>query len=316
MNFLSLEYFVLVTDEGSFSGAARKAYVSQQTISEHIKKLETEMDAKLIERKSPIILTPAGKCFLSGAKTILDTKNKMQNEVRLAQQMKRVFLTLGVATYDLPPALPELISKFSTAYPEYEVTVVKRQAVDVAHNMYNVDLYFTYPPADELLSHVLLYEDTYSVALNTELARSVYNEKWPEVEQALIATKDLSVLQKMPFILLRDRNNQLAQDLTLIFDSYHFEPITGFKSENGDLNAHMCLKGMGAHLAPMAASRRKLSALPSYDPNIHKIYPIHTPGLSGSAFISFTKGKRLNAAEKSFIACAKEYFSELNRQEA
>lgn len=50
MEFKQLEAFVAVVDYGSFSEAARKLYLTQPTISAHVRSLEEELHTKLIIR--------------------------------------------------------------------------------------------------------------------------------------------------------------------------------------------------------------------------------------------------------------------------
>ncbi|MFR6467702.1 MAG: LysR family transcriptional regulator [Ruminococcus sp.] len=50
MEFKQLEAFVAVVDYGSFSEAARRLYLTQPTISAHIRSLEDELHMKLIIR--------------------------------------------------------------------------------------------------------------------------------------------------------------------------------------------------------------------------------------------------------------------------
>lgn len=50
MNFLNIKYFIAIAEEQNISAAARKLYVSQQSLSEHLKKLETEIGAPLFIR--------------------------------------------------------------------------------------------------------------------------------------------------------------------------------------------------------------------------------------------------------------------------
>ena len=47
MEFKQLEAFVAVVDYGSFSEAARKLYLTQPTISAHVRSLEEELHTKL-----------------------------------------------------------------------------------------------------------------------------------------------------------------------------------------------------------------------------------------------------------------------------
>ena len=50
MDFKQLEAFTAVVDYGSFSEAARRLYLTQPTISAHIRALENELKVKLIIR--------------------------------------------------------------------------------------------------------------------------------------------------------------------------------------------------------------------------------------------------------------------------
>ncbi|MGI6064859.1 LysR family transcriptional regulator, partial [Blautia sp.] len=50
MDFKQLEAFAAVVDYGSFSEAARRLYLTQPTISAHIRALENELKVKLIIR--------------------------------------------------------------------------------------------------------------------------------------------------------------------------------------------------------------------------------------------------------------------------
>lgn len=50
MEFKQLEAFVAVVDYGSFSEAARKLYLTQPTISAHVRSLEEELHTRLILR--------------------------------------------------------------------------------------------------------------------------------------------------------------------------------------------------------------------------------------------------------------------------
>ena len=45
MNFSSMDYFVMVARERSFSRAAERLHITQQTLSAHIAKLEGELGA-------------------------------------------------------------------------------------------------------------------------------------------------------------------------------------------------------------------------------------------------------------------------------
>ena len=61
-----IEYLQAVIENGNFYLAAEKCHVSQSAISQQIKKLETELGIKLLERHNRTFsLTPAGNIFLT-----------------------------------------------------------------------------------------------------------------------------------------------------------------------------------------------------------------------------------------------------------
>lgn len=56
MNFSSMDYFVMVAQERSFTRAAERLHTTQQTLSAHIANLEKEMGSRLFERSVPLHL--------------------------------------------------------------------------------------------------------------------------------------------------------------------------------------------------------------------------------------------------------------------
>ena len=60
--------FLLVAEELSYSKAAKKAYVTQQCVSNHIQRLEKELNTKLFSKNPTIQLTEAGKILYNAVR--------------------------------------------------------------------------------------------------------------------------------------------------------------------------------------------------------------------------------------------------------
>lgn len=305
MNFLSMEYFIMVADEGTFSRAAAKLFVSQQSLSEHVKKLEGELGTELFVRGRTLTLTQAGSVFYDGAKQILNARNQMVKKITSLTTARKSVVSIGIATYDTPPYLPELLTLYASKYPRNEAIVMKRQANDIVRSMNGIDLYFSWLPLESKLEHIIIKEDTFVAAVSQSFAASRYGNRWPSVERELLATQDLSVLKDLDFIYLYDRNGLRARDLDIILKSYNISPPVGFQSENADLNAEMCAHGAGVLIGPLEYISRKLK---KYLNTEVSLYRIKTPGLYCAVAISHECGKILNEAEKQFIEVTKEYF--------
>ena len=75
MEFRQLESFCAVVRYQSFTKAAEKLYISQPTISTHIRMLEQEFNSRLIIRTTKNIeITPHGKELFACAQKILHIK--------------------------------------------------------------------------------------------------------------------------------------------------------------------------------------------------------------------------------------------------
>ena len=81
---ISLEYFLAVAEEESISRAAERVMVSQQDMSNHIRRLEKQYGL-LFERRPRFALTPAGEAVLEGALDLPGTKVLMKAGSRMDQ---------------------------------------------------------------------------------------------------------------------------------------------------------------------------------------------------------------------------------------
>lgn len=308
MNFLTLEYFIIIAEEKSFTRAAKQLFTSQQSLSEHIKKLEAELGITLFKRGSRVLaLTDAGECFYRGARAILSSRDQMLSEINTLVEKSQNQLTIAVATFDTPPFLSNLLTEFSKRYPQYHVTIVKRMVRDVDTHMDDVNLYFSFPPLSDKLEHCFLQNDCMAAAVHSSLPQELYGSSWTDIEQRLLKTQDLSLLSQLPFILLYDKNGYLSQDLEHIFNQYGMTPSVGFQSENADLNFSMCLAASGVFLAPMNIIKRKLQLYSREMTDPVLLYPIDSRGLTIAQVISYKKGKTLTTIEKRFIELTQEY---------
>lgn len=310
MNFLNIKYFLAIVEEGSISAASRKLYISQQALSEQLKKMELETGVPLIKRGKKFKLTEAGECLYRDGRELLRIYNNMMEDIQDATINRRRKITLGIPTFWVPPYLPELMVRFRANHPEYEIAVIKRQHSDIEHNMDGVDLYLSpLPLCPHLENHPILDSDPFQVTFNKQLAQQVFGSRWSEIEARLLETQDLALLAEMPFIALRDRYGQLMQSLTLIFEEYHLSPTFGFSSESFDLNEHACINSLGCLLSTgshVHSLKHKYSAAQTQG---LLTYPIKVSSIDTKLAISYRKGLHLHPAEIQFIEEAKALLS-------
>lgn len=97
MDVRTLRYFVLVADEGSIHGGARRAMVAQPAVSVALKKLERDVGGVLFERSSHgVELTAAGCALLVHARRILRSVEQARQEVRQSMTTGPAPFTVGL----------------------------------------------------------------------------------------------------------------------------------------------------------------------------------------------------------------------------
>ena len=124
MNFSSMDYFVMVARERSFSRAAERLHITQQTLSAHIAKLEGELGAKLLVRNIPLELTYAGEVFLEYALDLQRRVSSLEREFQDISENQRGLLRIGITYTRGDVVMPPLLMRFQSRYPNITVRLV------------------------------------------------------------------------------------------------------------------------------------------------------------------------------------------------
>ena len=130
MEFKQLEAFVAVVDYGSFSEAARKLYLTQPTISAHVRSLEEELHTKLILRttKKTTITTRGYQLYDSAVRMLEIRNNLLENFTGVQKHM----IDLAASTIPSSYLLPEILAAFGKTHPDIYFHRVLDGTVDLA----------------------------------------------------------------------------------------------------------------------------------------------------------------------------------------
>ena len=115
MDFKQLESFAAVVKCNSFTKAAEMLYISQPTISTHIRALEAELNCALIHRTTKsVVLTAEGQKLYEYVANMLNLRDRMLQEC--ATGSRRI---IHVAASTIPSAyiLPRVLPEFGNLYP-------------------------------------------------------------------------------------------------------------------------------------------------------------------------------------------------------
>jgi LysR family hydrogen peroxide-inducible transcriptional activator len=118
-----LSYFVALADSGSFTRAADRMGVSQPSLSQQIRALETIIGAALFERGGPAILTPLGRDLLDRARRILLEVADLEDFRATSTDPLIGTIRLGVSPTLGAYLLPALVARLHREHPTLRVHV-------------------------------------------------------------------------------------------------------------------------------------------------------------------------------------------------
>lgn len=127
MSLQQLEQVLLLDRLRHFGHAAEAIGMSQPAFSRSLKRIESELGARLFERsRRGVEPTEAGRAVLEYARSALDQANALQKQLRDLDQSPGSVLSLACAFYPAVLSLPEALAGLSRKMPrlKFELEVV------------------------------------------------------------------------------------------------------------------------------------------------------------------------------------------------
>ncbi|MBI2553909.1 MAG: LysR family transcriptional regulator [Candidatus Rokubacteria bacterium] len=125
MDARQLEIFVKVAELGSFSKAAEALFLTQPTVSEHIRGLEEELGLRLLDRLGRgAAPTKAGQLLLGYARRILELHREARQALDQFQGRMSGELVVAASTIPGEYVLPAFIGRFKEKYPDIAISLL------------------------------------------------------------------------------------------------------------------------------------------------------------------------------------------------
>lgn len=125
LNLHKLEIFSVVAQQGSFSRAAERLYMTQAAVSQHMRELESALGTPLFVRgRRGVELTPSGERLAEYAKRIFSLVAEAELAVTDVSNLARGQLTLGATSGISAYLLPDWAQPFSVRYPQLTISVL------------------------------------------------------------------------------------------------------------------------------------------------------------------------------------------------
>ncbi|MCK8825462.1 LysR family transcriptional regulator [Fuchsiella alkaliacetigena] len=231
MKIYQFEIFTTVAKVKSFSKAAKLLYLSQPSVSKHIKSMENYYGTKLFKRSNQgVDLTTAGKVAYEYAQKILKTHSNLEKEIDKHLNLKNSNLIIGASITPGNYLLPCTIWTFKDKHPQIDIRLDINNTQQIIKKVLKneVDIGIVegeIPPEVNLTTKEIMKEELKFIAATSKYTQDTFT---------------LTELKKLPLILLdkkfgiRQQFNKLIQTAGLNFSDLNIITeiggISGIKS--------------------------------------------------------------------------------------
>ncbi len=135
----SLIVFYYVASEESLTSAAAKLFLTQPTVTYHIRSLEKNIGLKLLDiRKQKVVLTKAGAGLF---RYVGEIYQQVTSAEKFLENLKEASLRVGIAT-TFSPCLTSAVCAFEKLFPRARLVIRSGASFEIADDVlnYNIDL--------------------------------------------------------------------------------------------------------------------------------------------------------------------------------
>lgn len=226
MDITSIRYFVELAKNRHFTKTAQKLYISQQNLSQHIKKLEDYCGTPLFIRKPQLTLTQAGQEFFEASVKIINEEDNILNRLHDMVENSVGTLYIGASQYRGQYWLPIILPNYMKIWPNVTINLTTDTSANMEHMLISGDLDFFIgikQGEDPLLRTIPLMKDKVYLTLTKELLFQYFGENVDQVIEECKNGTTLDRFKDLPYIRLTS-NYRLRKLVDLCFDEAGYKP--------------------------------------------------------------------------------------------
>jgi LysR family transcriptional regulator, nitrogen assimilation regulatory protein len=144
----SIQVFVATYEERSFTAAAKREHATQSGVSQHVRKLEERLGAKLFSRdRGRVVPTPAGEAYYERSVELLRLASAASSAVGQFRGSLTGELVAGLMPTMTRSALAPALSRFTDEQPNVVIRVVEAYSAVLTQQVRAGELDFAVVPA-------------------------------------------------------------------------------------------------------------------------------------------------------------------------
>ncbi|MBB4566591.1 DNA-binding transcriptional LysR family regulator [Rhizobium leucaenae] len=237
-----LQYFVAVAEQGSITRAAQNLSISQSSVTEALKELESDLGVELFDRHPRgLAITHNGHQFLRHATKILATVSDARTSFSSQQNEAGGTLNIGVTSLVAGYVLSDLLARYRRACPGVEVSAIEDNGGYLEHLLVGGEL-------DVAVMVISNLRDR--MALQAEILETSPYRLWLPMGHPLVSADIISVadITREPLIMLTI--DEIEENTGKLLTALGARPHVAFRTRSVEAVRSLVATGAGVALLP------------------------------------------------------------------
>jgi DNA-binding transcriptional LysR family regulator len=237
-----VQYFVAVAEQGSVTRAAQNLSISQSSVTEALKELETDLGVELFERHPRgLTITHNGHQFLRHATKILASVSDARTSFSGQQSALSGTLNIGVTSLVAGYVLSDLMARYRRACPGIEVSAIEDNGGYLEHLLVGGEL-------DVAVMVISNLRDR--MALQAEILETSPYRLWLPMGHPLVSADIISVadIAREPLIMLTV--DEIEENTGKLLSALGARPHVAFRTRSVEAVRSLVATGAGVALLP------------------------------------------------------------------
>lgn len=247
MNIRDLKYLAALSEHRHFGKAAEACFVSQPALSMQIKKLEDELEVKLVERTNKtVVLTEVGHRIAEQARLVLQNVDQLHTTAKLAKDPFIGPLKLGIIPTLAPYLLPHVISTLVQRFPKIAFYLIEEKSLVLKEKIKAGELdaaILATSIGDTKFSKASLLEEEFLLAVSVNHALA---------KRKMVSYQNL----KNHSCLLLEKGHCLREQVLAIYEKSNVIEIQNFQVTSLEMLRHMVIANIGITFIPRLACKK------------------------------------------------------------
>jgi len=316
MDINSLYYFIELNKDLSkgltMTKTAERLFITQQTLSNHIQRLEKEYGVELFHRTPKMTLTDAGIHMLASAHNIIEEERKIANIINDIKHQESGILRLGTSTQRGINCLPVVLPVFSERYPKVELHLTDAISSVLQEMILNDDIDLaltTVLGIHPLLIQEFVQKSQIYLCISDKLLKHYYPENYQIIKLKGCAGITVGDIKNLPFLIFESPNG-LHNIMNRCFEEADITPHVYMSTRYAHLTSQICSSSLAACFMSQITLLNQMSSL-AKDVNIFPLLFQSKPVFHKMCLIRHKK-HYIPTYSQYFISLLKKHFQQIS----